>query len=182
MDYIEQRFKTENGKVVYFYFDYKAPQTHSATSIAANLLKQLLCQSDSIPSQLESLYCEQKGVDLSIIIQLLTSAAERYSSIYAVFDALDECGDGYRKEALELFAKLQESGYRLLISTRSHLSPENTLKDTCALTIEADQTDLKSYITARLSGERNINKNFTTKCLKLASSVQGMYVQDFVIC
>jgi hypothetical protein len=182
VDHIEQLFKNKNGKVVYFYFDYKAPQTQTATSIAANLLKQLLSQSDSIPSQLESLYREQKGVDLGIVIQLLASAAERYSSIYAVFDALDECGDGHRKEILELFTKLQESGYSVLVSTRFHVSPESTLKDTCTLTIEADHTDLKSYITARLSGERNIKRNLMAKCLELASSVRGMYVQDFGIC
>src|SRR5208282_5596439 len=163
VDHIEQRLETENCKVVYFYFDYKDSQMQNATSIGTNLLKQLLSRSDSIPSELESLHREQKSVDLSIIMRFLKSAAERYSSIYAVFDALDECEDDHRAEVLELFSKLQDSGYRLLVSTRSHLSPENTFKDTCTLTIEADQNDLKSYIKSRLSKEPNIKKDFKSK-------------------
>ena len=181
IDHLINKFRDENVKVVYVYFDYKAERTQTTIDVVRSLLKQLLSQFDNLPPELEPLYTlygksirTSTRPDITICIRLLASCSQ-ISSIYAVFDAIDECSDVYQKEVLELFAHLQKSGYRLLISSRPHLYKLlHQLSDTETLEICANEADLRNYITTRLNEEGNVSEKFKAKCLELINNVGGM--------
>lgn len=164
--------------MVYVYFDYKAQQSQAGIHVAKSLLKQLLCRSDNIPSELESLYNESIRTsgkpDIPTFTQLLKLYAQKFS-IYAIFDALDECSDDHQKELLSLFADLQKGAYRLLISSRPHLPHlRDRLGSTKTLEIGAEESDLTNYVTARLDNERHNNLHLRVKCIELMKGVQRM--------
>jgi hypothetical protein len=179
IDYIKERFINENTNVLHIYFDFKAQQSQSAIDISSILLKQLLSNGDNIPHDVEDLYerCTRTGTrpDQTTLTLLLTSWSQKSSSIYAVFDALDECSDRHQEEILSLFGLLEQSGYKLLISSRPHLQHlSDHLNRIQTINICADDSDLKNYIMARLASQRIHNPILTIKCLGLIEGVQGM--------
>jgi hypothetical protein len=177
VDDLECRFGAdENVQILHLYFDYKSQQTQTALNIGLKLLTQLLSCLDDIPEELEALYSRGTKPDLAACKRLLTSLAQKGPNVFAVFDAIDECHDTHQKEVLALFGHLQQSGYRLLISSRPHLlqNLRDQLEDTEVMDIYADESDLKNYIKTRLREKGNKDQHLEYKCLDLASTVQGM--------
>jgi hypothetical protein len=176
IDHLNEQVASNNVKVVYIYFDYTVQQTQTCIDVACNILKQLLCQSEDVPPEVESQYNERVRIGarpgLAMVFHALASFSQKYAAIYAVFDAMDECSEDALKGIFALFAKLQESGYKLLISTRPHL--QHKLGGTLPFEIAADNSDLRNYITARLEKEGNKNITLQDKCLDLSKTVKGV--------
>lgn len=163
---------------MYIYFDYKAQKTETAIDVARTLLKQLVTQCHNLPTGLEALYERATKTDtdpdLAAFVEYLKIFSQSFP-IYAVFDAMDECADDCQEPILALFAELQESGWRLLISCRPHLeSLQDQWRNIQIFEIVADESDLKNYILTRLQKEKNNNAILEMKCLELAKGVKGM--------
>jgi hypothetical protein len=184
IDAVKERFLEENIKPIFFYFDYKAQKSQTPTDVAGCLLKQLFYYTKYEFTELEKAYDSQGGrrPDLTLLLSLLKSYSHvRNGSTYVVFDALDECDESYQNDILTLFASLQKSHYKLLISTRPHLQNfSERLTNAKSITIYAHQNDLQNYILHRLTSERS-NPKLKAKCLELADQVKGMYVSLYVI-
>ena len=154
--------------------------TQTTKVIAAKILRQLLAYFDEIPPELRSLYddCIRKNsrLDASDLTRLLLLCSRKFSTLFAVFDALDECDDGHRLEILTFLTLLRKSGHRILISSRPHLRQQlqDELSDTSTLEISADEQDLRNYIITRLDQKGNKNVDLERKCLGLTKNVQGM--------
>ena len=163
--------------MIYVYFNYKSSESQSQVKIAGNLLKQLVAEAD-IPSDLESLYetSKAKTPESAPLIQLLKSYSKNFSSIYAVFDAFDECGDDNQEDVLDLFDDLEKSGYKLLISSRPQTLDklQHRLTKTCPLEVHAHISDLKIYVNRRMSKAKITDKILKTELLKLVRRVKGM--------
>jgi hypothetical protein len=165
-------------KVLYFFFDYKSQETQTAVEVAMNLLKQLISGLDEIPDELEFLYNQNSSArpDLPTCIQLLNVCAAKFNSLYAVFDAMDECSDESQMEVFELIAHLQKLHCRILVSSRPHsLSTlRDELNDTQTLQILAEESDLKNYITATLSQKGKKVAEFPEEYQPLVKGADGM--------
>jgi hypothetical protein len=165
---------------VYIYFDYKAQDEQSFTGLVGYLLKQACLLAGHIPQALERLYDEyirsRRSATTDELVQILTDCFEDFQ-MYGIFDAFDECGEPAQKRALSLFPQLQQAGYRLLVSTRPHLSAslEKALDPPAILRIEADQGDLHGYVRQRVRETKNLNATLETQCFELISNVQGVY-------
>ena len=107
----------ENVEVVHIYFDYKAHQSQTALSVATSLLKQLLIRLDFIPQELESMYSTNTKLNMATCKAMLFQCARKVGTIYAVFDAVDECNETNFTEILEFLAHFQNS-FKILLSTR----------------------------------------------------------------
>lgn len=149
--------------------------------MAGCLVKQLFYHTKSEFSQLEKIYDSQSSrqPDLTLLLSLLKSYPWTHNaSIYAVFDALDECSESYQNDILSLLVQLQKSRYKLLVSTRPHLQNfSKRFTNAQSVTVYAHQSDLQNYIRTRLIQERT-NSKIETKCLELAHQVKGMYVSS----
>lgn len=164
--------------MIYIYFDYKAQQSQNDNDIARSLLKQLLSLSN-LSSELERLYDDcmlgSFTPDTATLIQHL-KAFSQIGPVYAIFDGMDECREDNLEEMFSLFTNLQESGYKLLFSTRPHLLQYflERLRDLQISNILADNSDLRSYILFRLRKARNNNRELEAKCLNIIKDVQGV--------
>jgi hypothetical protein len=167
----------ENFILIYVYFEYKAQQTHNGLDIVSNLLGQVVSQLDIIPAELEIMFNKnlKKSTrpDEKQITRILLSCSQKVP-VYAIFDAVDECHDVYQDNVLSLFADLLHSRYRLLISSRPHLTKlRETLVDTQTFNISAAKSDLRTFILARLKNQ-NKDAELELGCINLIDGVKGV--------
>jgi hypothetical protein len=86
---------------------------------------------------------------------ILQSEAQRFSDIFIVIDALDECSEAYDTRGILLteIKKLQPTPH-LLVTARPHISQVvSTFPDAVHLEIRASPEDIKKYIQWRLKAE-----------------------------
>lgn len=88
-------------QIIFFYFDYNKPQkSQTPADVAASLLKQLFYNIKSEFPEIEKAHdsLSTGRPNLKLFISLLESYLRAHSaSIYAVFDALDECNESYQR-------------------------------------------------------------------------------------
>jgi hypothetical protein len=178
IDHLQDQFANETAKVIYIYFDYKSQQTQTGIDVLKGLLKQLLCQSQKVPPEVESLYTksilEDTAPAISAFVPVLSSCSKDFACVYAVFDALDECSEAQQEEILSVLGHLQQFGYRFLISSRLHFRKlQKWLSDIRTLEISANDADLDNYVTVRLQQEGS-SDILKAKCLQLMRNVKGM--------
>jgi hypothetical protein len=132
---------------------------------------------DDIPSDLESRYDASKTPPgPSDFDKLLEEYRKKFTFVYVVFDAFDECSDENEHGMLALFKHLEKSGYRLLISGRPQTPGQlqRQLTKSHTLELRADLSDLQHYVNKRLRDENINHKSLKTKLLKLVKKVDGM--------
>ena len=178
VEFLKKQLVYATAKVVYVYFDYTTSQTQQVADVARSLLKQLVAQSRDLSRELDAAYDNsiQSGceLDLSTCLQHLKRYSQ-VSPIYAVFDAMDECEENYQQAMFQLFAELQNCGYRIMISSRPHLwGLEVLLSNIQTFEIIADESDLRNYIISKLRLEKNNNCMLEAKCMDLVNGVNGM--------
>jgi hypothetical protein len=164
-----------NVKIVSIYFDYKSRDGQNAINLAKNILRQLLSDVDDIPAELESLHFKpDKPLKTLTVYELLGRYSRRYSTIYAIFDAIDESAERCHSEVVDLLCRFERLGYRLLVSGRPG-SPLNTLRDkfTSSRTFQiiANDSDLESYVCSRVPEGK-----LRTKSLKMVKAAGGLYI------
>ena len=163
--------------VVYIYFNYQSRDTQSAIQITRSIIKQLI-SCVVIPEDLNSIYeksIEQaKDPKIQELISILELCSRRFTTRFAVFDALDECSEQHKNEILDLFLDLQKFDYKLLISGRPTLADCHlSLSNVQALEIQATESDIEMYIIHRMKNKK-VPKKVHDGCLELVKGANGM--------
>ena len=120
---------------------------------------------------------------LNEALRVLVSAARRFSKVFIVLDALDECPEasGTRAGLLAALRTLKDT-FKLLVTSRDLSSIAEDFCD-AQLRISASNDDVRRYIEKRIDSERWL-KRYVKKCpelqeeivTKILENVQGMYV------
>lgn len=162
-------------KVAYVYFDYK--DERAVLNVASTILRQFLFQLREIPPELEVAYDNFVSKDIrakfTTFAGVLTSLPRKDDSYFIVFDALDECSDKHRNQVMQFIISLQKAGFKILISSRLHITIELLSSET--MTVRADESDIMLYATTRLSQEKYIDPILGRRCLEMVQDAQGMY-------
>lgn len=122
------------------------------------LLKQVLVQSDSIPSGLETAYDEWRSrckvPDNSAFTGQVIAACATFSSAFVVLDALDECSEESLESVIALIRRIKASGVNVFCTSRPHLvNLERQLENPTTVQICAYDDDVRKYLTKKLSKE-----------------------------
>jgi hypothetical protein len=185
VDYIQRQkaIEKKEATLVYIYFHYKTRHTQTAVEVIRNIYKQLLVQSATIPAEVESLYdhAMKTGAtpDRGRFVELIEDFQQKLNlPIYSIFDAFDECDVTEQKDILDLFYRLKELHFRLLISSRQHCVQmlKERLSDSQLTAVSARDSDVQNYVNARLETESNIDPILKAKCLDLVKAARGMYI------
>ena len=186
VDRLESLYE-EQSAILFVYIDYKDPATQSVSTIFANLLKQLLqrLEQTGLPPDIhQSLDKFQSNIrvhhmDVTEYIQLILSASKYFLSVYLVIDALDEChNSAFRRNLLTAINQIRDgtNNLKILISSRPHISLENSFPSTEILEIRASASDLEKYARAKLETYSHISETLKTKILTdLLSKTDGTY-------
>lgn len=130
-----------------------------------NLLKQVISKMHTVPPFLYSAYedyrTRQLHPELPKVIEQLLSCCEEYSTVYIVFDALDECGVHQQEDVFSLLEQFSDQPKcRIMLTSRPHLRCLQKLKDSAVtLHIRADDSDIEMYISSRLSREKFLTQS-----------------------
>jgi hypothetical protein len=172
--------------IAYLYCNFRRQAEQKTADLLASLLKQLAL-GQSLLESLKSLYNSHRHKrtrpSLDEISRSLQSAAVKYSRVFIVVDALDECqaSDGCRSRfLLEIFAL--QAKCRANIFATSRFIPEITTKFNQSMLIEirASDEDVLRYLEGHMGQlpsfvERNRQLQEEIKT-KISDAVDGMYV------
>jgi ankyrin repeat protein len=178
--------------VIYFYFDFNDARKQHAESMLRSLIYQLLRKSIHIPSSLENgflLHEKQPSPDEQLTI--LRQLTERFTEVYVVLDALDECSQ--RSELMDILTTMGAWRLRnshIIVTSRRERDIESTLqkissqRNHISLESEVVDEDIRQYIRHRLSNDQTLNKWGKDPALRqeieaiLTHGSQGMYVSE----
>lgn len=168
----------DRTRIAYMYFDYKNRENQTGEDVIRSLLKQILLPSKLIPRDIESIYedfdIHHKHPDISIFTRQLLSISAKFSSIYIILDALDECSNETLNEILTFIQQFKNSGVRVFCTSRPHITNLGDNLETSIVPIEADNEDVRNYLTIRVNQEWRHNEGFRARIIdQLTQGAKG---------
>lgn len=157
INYLEQTIKQENVGIAYIYCTYRE-RNQTAGNLVASLLKQLIQQRQTIPSNIRDLYrhhrSRQTHPPLSEYSRLLQAELRHFLKVFIAIDALDECSEerGIREHFLAEVQKLL-AVVRLLVTSRHMPDIERKSEGAARLEICASDGDVKRYLESRIKSQ-----------------------------
>ncbi|KAG8762320.1 hypothetical protein FRC15_008573, partial [Serendipita sp. 397] len=155
MDHLCKGFVKDIGFAI-VYCNYKEQEVQTPTNLLSGVLRQLYdgtSLSDKV-TDLHSKHAERKTRPaLAEVSELLRQEVTRFSKIFVIVDALDECPEENQSLLLEELRALQPKAH-LMVTSR----PEVTaIAGSVQLTITAHTEDLARYIDGKVSGSSRLD-------------------------
>jgi hypothetical protein len=150
-----------NVGVAWIYCDYKHTHVQTPVNLIAGLWRVLLDR--NAPSQdAKNLY--QRHADhgtsprLPEMLELLQSEVSRYSRVFVVVDALDEClGDNHTGITLVRELEALRPTVNLMVTARSLKIIQRDFETAATLEIIASADDIRNYVANRISEEPRLS-------------------------
>lgn len=142
--------------MVYIYFNHKEQDQQKPIHVLSSFLKQLSCQSPSLPKAVRDLHnrieSKQERPTLEDLYTALVLVAGSFSQTFVVCDALDECDfETQRKDLLPLFHRMESVGIRLFLTSREHPEDiQDSLQSSPKVELSAKNEDIKIYIEQKI--------------------------------
>ncbi|KAI9812564.1 MAG: hypothetical protein M1827_004553 [Pycnora praestabilis] len=187
VDYLERTLQQNDIAIAYIYCSYKDEVSQSPLNLIASLVHQIIGRKDAIPSEITTLYKnhieKQTRPTLWEYSRLLQSAAEGFSKVFVIIDALDECleSGGVRDRFTSEIRKLPPNT-QMLITSRPTMTIERELEGASRLEIRASDYDIRLYLEARVMEERRLARcckdtAFREQIIEqLIESAKGMFL------
>jgi hypothetical protein len=163
------------------FFDYNDRRKQTPVGIIRSLLKQMVSPFDAVPREIIDLYerCTSRATDpdLSTLLEQFYTCAERFDTIYILFDAFDECDDPQQKKILTLIHEfVAHKSLRIMLTSRTHLQRVPRLPESILITINAEDADIRAFLSSRLEEESYLAQEFKDDILEaLSQGAEGMY-------
>src|ERR1700685_270908 len=188
INHLESFFKGRDIAITYMYCNYKQQTEQTVCNLITSLLGKLVRDYPVVYEDVKHIYelHKKNGTRLTLdeALRVLVSAARRFSKVFIVLDALDECPEasGTRAGLLAALRTLKDT-FKLLVTSRDLSSVAEDFCDAQRLRISASNGDVGRYIEKRIDSERWL-KRYVKKCpelqeeivTKILENVQGMYV------
>ncbi|KAF1828131.1 HET-domain-containing protein [Decorospora gaudefroyi] len=153
----------------YFYFDFNDVQKQDPELMLRSLLCQLVQRSVVIPKGVDALFssCEnrQQKPSLHALLEVTREAAQEFTHVYVVLDALDECTQRSElMDMLETVAGWRLNNLHLLMTSRKERDIERSLEghveeeDTVCLQEDLVDRDIQRYVQQRLHDDKGLAK------------------------
>jgi len=161
VDYLKHSIEREDVAIIYIYCSYKEKDDQTAANLVASLLQQLVQKSPVVSGEILSLYDHhtKNGTrpTLGELSRLLQLESQRFSKVFVLIDALDECSEssGIRTSLLTEIRKLPSS-IHLLVTSRHSLTIEREFEKAGRLEIRASDEDIRRYLEYRIKTEHQL--------------------------
>src|SRR5436190_22738138 len=161
IDSLQKNRENPDTGVAYIYCNYKDVSRQTPANLIASLLHQLVLQKPILQGELTVLHKHhirnKTRPTLGECTKLLQAAADCFSKVRIVIDALDECPEANqaRQSLMEEIGKLDRVS--VLVTSRS-IPIEGELRNATRLDVRADDLDIKNYLDERMSRSDRIKK------------------------
>ncbi|OJD32444.1 ankyrin repeat-containing [Diplodia corticola] len=150
IDYLRATRKSKSTKIAFIFCEENSRQDQSASSLLAELLKQLVEEDASLPIGVRTLYGSRP--EASELSKILRSVASRCGRVFVVVDAIDQCSNQVREELLDAIDHLRgESNTAFLVTSRKEPSIEKLFADYSRLDMQASDEDIGDYVDKEIS-------------------------------
>lgn len=154
INHLEHQLR-DKAALAWIYCDYNEQQQQDASSLVSSILRQLVQKDSEITDEIRDLYTAGRGrPSLTDFSRLLGLQTERFSEVFIVIDALDECADEDIRE--ELLEALRLPSIHLLVTSRPFPSIGALFADAPLLEIKARDFDIKNYLNGRILTEKRL--------------------------
>jgi hypothetical protein len=154
------------------------------------LLKQILsAYHKHIPNAAFNLLNEQRKKTqkpkLDEVLQFLKLVLQDFDKIYICVDAIDECNDSQRKPFVQSLSTLSTHFKSVRVFVTGRLNMKTLVERSfpvlpCAITLEANEEDIRTYIRRQLETDDNYNgmdEAFKNEIMdKIVETADGMFV------
>lgn len=153
--------------LAFVYFNYKEQTEQTSTSLVGSLLRQLAQDQISICADLKIMYEDHKKnkskPSFDEVSNALCSAAGRFSQVFIILDALDECSglDGCRDKMLKLLNRLSFVA-NVMVTSRPNTSIEQGFNNVQQLEIIASDEDVRLCLEARILDTPRLHRIIAT--------------------
>lgn len=136
----------------------------TSVNLLASIWMQLAYNAD-VSQEVQDVYkthmSKDTRPDLKEVSKILQGEIGRYSSVYVILDALDECSyiDRVGAIVLQELCKLQ-SHISLFVTSRHTPDHQPSLHNVSVLEVKAQKTDIRKYIEARIEAEPLLLSHF----------------------
>jgi hypothetical protein len=175
-----------NAVTACIYCNYKEENKQTVPGFIASLLKQVIQDQPQISAGVKSFYEHHKRQGTRPTLQEFTKEfqlrTKRYSRVFIVIDALDEC---LERDRAYLITQLQalSSTVSLMVTSRPLTSIKRLFKGATSLNICADDEDVRRYIAGRINRDSRLGVLLQgnsalqdTVVDKIIAKAGGMYV------
>jgi hypothetical protein len=158
---LQKNRESPNIGVAYIYCNYKDTFKQTPVNLIASLLHQLVLQKEILQGELTALHKRhirnKTRPTLAEYTKLLQAAADCFSKVYIVIDALDECpeADQARQSLLKEIGKLD--CVSVLVTSRN-IPIGGELQSATRLDVRANDLDIRKYLEERMSRSDRIKK------------------------
>lgn len=158
IDTLEKMFLNEEVGIAYLYCSYKRKLEQTSLDLLGSLTLQLAQKLPGISLELDELY--KKHVDkksrpkLEEVLGLLRAEVARFSKVFVVVDALDECASSHDTRdvlASSLHDLASKSKVNVLITSRPIPRVTSAFEDCHHLEIRAEVDDVKAYVQGNIT-------------------------------
>ena len=155
--------------IAYFYFDFKYQDQQVCDAMLRSLIAQLSLQSIEAFKPVDALYSACGSgtslLSLPIILKALKDTAEKFTDVFILVDALDEC-----KELTELLTSLEDmveskiASLHMLVTSRREKEIEDSmstlLDDEHKICIQSMlvKDDIRAYVRGRICNDRKLKR------------------------
>ena len=183
IEYLCSFSQQQNIAVSYIYFDYNDRQHQTPLRILRSILKQVVSQLDTVPLHIVKLYehsaSRTSNPDLLTLLGQFTTCVNRFDIVYLLFDGFDECENNQQKDILTLIHEfLGHISVKVMLTSRSQLPrlPRlPRLAEFAHLTIKAEDTDIRTFLSSRLEAEPYLSQEFKNDIVEVISQkAEGM--------
>ncbi|KAF1953955.1 hypothetical protein CC80DRAFT_476890 [Byssothecium circinans] len=172
IDHLLKSVQASSFGVAYVYCNYKAQEEQDASNMLAAIVKQLVQARPPIAEPVERLHKQHadQGTKPSLeeIFSTLQDVLAKYSTVYIVVDALDECrdSDGTRRRFLAKLRDLQTGqDVRLMATARLIPEIEDEFREAARLEVRASNEDVKRFVAGQMYR--------LPKCIQCDPALQG---------
>lgn len=151
------------------------------------MLGQLCYQKSTLPGEVKGLYEKlqpmRKTPDLRELVDAIIFVSRHFSRVWLFFDALDECDEiTQRVDILSTIQRFMRENIGGFATSRSHSEDiQSTFKMTTKIELLARETDIKSFVTAKVSARVRDQKLLDEIVSQIAGNADGMYVQQTIL-
>ncbi|KAH0536690.1 hypothetical protein FGG08_006456 [Glutinoglossum americanum] len=158
VDYLERSFEKENVAIAYIYCSYKEQEDQTVVNLIASLLQQLVQRNPIISDEVMSLHRshirKRTRPKLDEYSSLLQSEVCRFSKVFIVIDALDECPESKRtRDNFLVEVRKLQPRIHLLVTSRHVSTIEREFEKSARVEIRASDEDVKRYLEGRVKTE-----------------------------
>jgi Cdc6-like AAA superfamily ATPase len=170
------------------YCEYERQKDQTPHSLLAAVLRQLADQSIPFPKSVEELYrlhyTAKTHHSFDEISSVLTNAIRKFSQVFLVVDALDECSEKNCRELLSNLQDLQKkTGIKLLATSRHTVDFRRNFEECAMLEIKANESDVRAVLDSQMgvlsacvTTDNSALRNKVKE--EIAAAVDGMYAID----